>query len=102
MARSNNVEMPGGESPDSTGDALQTAEPQQVTFSVTTATREQILEHFSHYQDAEGESVILDADFSMLVDMALKPQRVEIPLPAATDGKAPHRAPVLTDKGWVV
>ncbi|HAF1610251.1 TPA: hypothetical protein G8M64_004604 [Salmonella enterica] len=99
MARKNDVEMPGGESPDSTGDALQTAEPQQVTFSVSRATKEQILEHFSGYQDAEGESIILDADFSLLVELALKPQRTEIP---AADGKAPHRAPVLTDKGWVV
>lgn len=102
MARKKNIEMPGGEASDNAGDTLQKAEQQTVTFSVTTATKEQILEHFSHYQDAEGESVILDADFSMLVDMALKPQRVEIPLPAASDGKVPHRAPVLTDKGWVV
>lgn len=97
MARKNDVEIPGGESPDSTGDA-QTPE----TFSVSTATKEQLLERFSGYQDAEGESIILDADFSALVELALKPQRIEIPAPAVTDGKAPHRTPVLTDKGWVV
>ncbi|EOV0283813.1 hypothetical protein ACOIP5_002749 [Salmonella enterica] len=101
MARNNNVEMPGGDSPDNTGDALQTAEQQTSAFSVTTATKEQILERFSGYQDAEGESIILDADFSSLVELALRPQRVEIPAPV-TDGKVPHRAPVLTDKGWVV
>lgn len=101
MARSNNVEMPGGESPDSTGDELQTAEPQQVTFSVASATIEQILERFSGYQDPEGDSIIMDADFVSLAELALKHRSIEIPAPAI-DGKAPHRAPVLTDKGWVV
>ncbi|EGT7582585.1 hypothetical protein JE599_001904 [Salmonella enterica] len=102
MARNNNVEVPGGDPQDIAGDVVQTAEPQPVTFSVSTATKEQILEYFSRYQDDGGESIVLDADFSVLVDMALKPQRVEIPLPAASDGKVPHRAPVLTDKGWIV
>ncbi|HGB3909051.1 TPA: hypothetical protein ACIVLM_000313 [Salmonella enterica subsp. enterica serovar Birkenhead] len=102
MARKKTIEVPGGDSPDITGDALQTAETQPVTFSVSTATKEQILDYFSRYKDSDGDSLILDADFSALVDMALKPQHVDIPLPAATDGKMPHRAPVLTEKGWVV
>lgn len=101
MARKKTIEVPGGESPDTAGDALQTAEPQQVTFSVAGATREQILEHFSGYQDPEGDSIILDADFASLVELALKPRSIEIPAPVI-DGKAPHSTPVLTDKGWIV
>ncbi|EBJ6950724.1 hypothetical protein DYJ22_09175 [Salmonella enterica] len=103
MARNNNVEVPGGDSPDITGDALQMAETQPAVFSVTTATKEQILEYFSRYKDADGDSIVLDADFSALVDMALNPLHVvDIPQPAVTDGKAPYRSPVLTEKGWVV
>ncbi|EAQ6129183.1 hypothetical protein AXA88_08965 [Salmonella enterica] len=105
MARNNNVEVPGGDSPDITGDALQTTEPQPqpVTFSVSTATKEQILEYFSRYKDDGGESIVLDADFSTLVDMALNPLHVvDIPQPAVTDGKTTYRNPVLTDKGWIV
>ncbi|ECT1020799.1 hypothetical protein DPO11_11890 [Salmonella enterica] len=99
MARRKAIEVPGGESPDIAGEVSQTE--LQPAFSVTTATREQILEHFSGYQDPEGDSIIMCADFASLVDMALKPQRIEIPAPA-TDGKAPHRTPVLTEQGWVV
>lgn len=105
MARNNNVEVPGGDSPDIAGDVLPTAEPQSqpVTFSVSTATKEQILEYFSRYKDTDGDSIVLDADFSALVDMALNPLHVvDIPQPAVTDGKTTYRNPVLTDKGWIV
>ncbi|HCM1918743.1 TPA: hypothetical protein N3A33_004781 [Salmonella enterica subsp. salamae serovar 28:r:e,n,z15] len=102
MGREKKIEIPGGASPDIPDSVIQTPEPQPVVFSVSTATKEQILEHFSGYRDAEGENIILDADFSDLVELALKPQRIEAADPAVADNKAPHRAPVLTDKGWVV
>ncbi|EJO2705742.1 hypothetical protein NRE95_001188 [Salmonella enterica] len=104
MARNNSVEVPGGESPTDNIDTsdVQTAEAQPVTFSVATATKEQMLEHFSGYQNSDGESIILNADFSSLVELALKPQRIELTAPAVADGKAAYNAPVLTDKGWVV
>ncbi|ECA4811374.1 hypothetical protein ELP00_14685 [Salmonella enterica subsp. enterica serovar Kiambu] len=104
MARNNSVEVPGGESPADNIDEsdVQAVDPQSVTFSVATATKEQMLEHFSGYQNSDGESIILNADFSSLVELALKPQHIEIPAPAVTDGKAAYSAPVLTDKGWVV
>lgn len=105
MTRKKSVEVPGGESPADNIDEsdVQAVDPQPVTeFSVATATKEQMLEHFSGYQNSDGESIILNADFSSLVELALKPQHIEIPAPAVADGKAAYSAPVLTDKGWVV
>ncbi|EBQ4755620.1 hypothetical protein LE36_19235 [Salmonella enterica subsp. diarizonae] len=105
MARNNAIETPGGEATANTATANTDSSSESVakSFDISTATKEQMLEYFSGYRDESGESIVLDNAFDSLVDMALNPLHVvDTSQPTLTDGKAPHRTPVLTEQGWVV
>ncbi|EKD1794910.1 hypothetical protein OQ647_001269 [Salmonella enterica] len=103
MARNNNIETPGAESesPVTTENTVDNSVVTDKPFSVASADREQIFEHFSGYKSDNGESIVLNADFSSLVDLALNPPHV-IDTTVITKTRDGYSTPVLTEKGWVV